>query len=133
MPDMANITVKKNDGTTDIIYTKMQPSSGDGTSAVWKATSVGTSPAHQPEMRLNAKESDAGRSRAVRTTYAYPQVATNTTTSMTSVVSRAAASTDWRFPKDMPQSDINEFVSQYANLMVSTLVKDSVKSGYAPS
>ena len=22
MPDMANITVKKNDGTTDIVYTK---------------------------------------------------------------------------------------------------------------
>ncbi len=131
MPSLANITVKKNDGTTDITYTGVVPSSGDGTPAVWKSQSVGSAPAHQPEFRLSSKEAKQGGSRAARSTYSYPQIATNTTTSLTSVVDRASAATDWQFPKGMSQSDINEFVSQYANLLVSTLVKDCVKSGYS--
>lgn len=131
MPSIANITVKKNDGTTDITYSAVTPSSGDKTAAVWKSQTVGTAPAHQPEFRLASREGNQGKSRASRSTYAYPQIATNTTTGLTSVVDRAMAATDWTFAKSMSQSDINEFVSQYANLLVATLVKDCVKSGYS--
>lgn len=133
MPSMANITVKKNDGTTDIVYTGQSPSSGDGTSAVWKATAIGSAPAHQPELRLAARDASKGAKRSLRSTYQYPQIATNTTTGLTSVVDRANADTNWSFPKGMTQTDINEFVTQYANLIVSTLVKDCVKSGYSAS
>lgn len=131
MPSLANITVKKNDGTTDIVYTGVQPSSGDGVPAVWKSQTVGTAPAHQPEFRLAGRETGKGAKRALRSTYVYPQIATNSTTSLTSVVDRASADTNWNFPKGMNQTDINEFVSQYANLLVATLVKDCVKAGYA--
>lgn len=128
---MANLTVKKNDGTTDIIYSAVTPSSGDKNPAIWKAQTVGTAPAHQPELRLSSREASAGSKRALRSTFVYPQIATNTTTSITSVVDKALAATDWNFPKGMSQADINEFVSQYANLLVSTLVKDCVKGGYS--
>lgn len=133
MPSIANITVKKNDGTTDITYAAQQPSSGDGTSAVWKSTSVGTAQAHQPELRLSAREAANGEKRSLRSTYAYPWLVTNSTTSQTTVTDKAMAMTDWNFPKGMPQADINEFVSQYANLLVATLVKDCVKAGYSAS
>lgn len=131
MPGIANITIKKNDGVTDIVYTGTTPSSGDSTPAVWRSQSVGNAPAHQPEFRLSSREAAKGAKRALRSTMVYPQIATNTTTSLTSVVDRASAATDWTFPKEMSQADINEFVSQYANLLVSTLVKDCVKSGYS--
>lgn len=133
MPSMANITVKKNDGTTDIVYAQQSPASGDASPAVWKATTVGTAPAHAPELRLVARDAAKGAKRAMRSTYQYPQIATNSTTGLTSVVDRASADTNWVFPKTMTQSDINEFVSQYANLLVSTLVKDCVKAGYSAS
>ena len=133
MPSIANITVKKNDAVTDITYAASSPASGDNTPAVWKATTVGTAPAHQPEFRLVAREAKKGASRALRSTFQYPQIATNSTTGVTSVLDRASAATDWTFPKSMTQSDINEFVTQYANLLVSTLVKDCVKSGYSAS
>lgn len=133
MASAANITVKKNDGTTDIVYTTLVPASGDNSPAIWKATTVGSAPAHQPELRLTSREAAAGQKRALRSTYVYPQIATDSTTSITSVVDRASAATDWSFPKGMSQTDINEFVSQYANLLVSTLVKDCVKSGYSAS
>lgn len=128
---MANMTVKKNDGTTDIIYSAVTPSSGDKSPAIWKAQSVGTAPAHQPELRLSSRDASAGSKRALRSTFVYPQISTNTTTSITSVVDKALAATDWNFPKGMSQTDINEFVSQYANLIVATLVKDCVKGGYS--
>jgi hypothetical protein len=133
MPSIADITIKKNDGTTDIVYAQQMPASGDGSPAVWRATSVGSAPAHAPEFRLTSREASRGVKRALRSTYVYPQIATNTTTSITSVVDRASADTNWTFPKGMSQADINEFVSQYANLLVSTLVKDCVKVGYSAS
>lgn len=133
MPAIADITVKKNDGTTNIVYASQAPSSGDGTAAVWKSTTVGTAQAHQPELRLTSREAENGGSRALRSTFQYPQIATDSTTSMTSVVNRAVASTDWKFPKGMTQTDINEFVSQYANLIVSSLVVSCIKAGYSAS
>lgn len=130
MPDMANIVVKKNDGTTDVTYFKQTPASGDNTPAVWRSTSVGSAPAHAPELRFLAKDAKSGANRAMRGTFKYPQISTNTTTGITSVVDTASAATDWNFPKTMSQADINEFVSQYANLMCSALIKDCVKAGY---
>lgn len=133
MPAIADITVKKNDGTTNIVYAAQAPSSGDGTAAVWKSTTVGVAQAHQPELRLSSREADSGTARALRSTYQYPQIATDTTTSLTSVVNKASATTDWKFPKGMSQSDINEFVAQYANLLVSTQITSCVKAGYSAS
>lgn len=133
MSAIANITVKKNDGTTDITFTAVVPSSGDGVYAVWKSQTVGSSPAHQPELKLSSREASNGAKRALHAVFNYPQIATDTTTSLTSVVNRATISADWTIPKDMSQADINECVSQFANLLASTLMKDSAKTGYAPT
>lgn len=130
---MANITVKKNDGTTDIVYTGVRLSSGDGVAAVYKSQTVGSAPAHQPELRMASREAGKGAKRALRATYAYPQIATDSTTGLTTVVDRASAAVDWVIPKSMTQADINEFASQLANLIASTSLKDQVKSGYAAS
>lgn len=131
MPAIANITVKKNDGTTDIVYTAQVPSSGDSTPAVWKATTVGTAPAHQPELRLSSRAAGNGAKRALRGTYEYPQIALNTTTGVTSVIDAASADINWVVPQGMTQTDINEFTTQLANLLASSLIKDCVKSGYS--
>lgn len=133
MPSIANITVKKNDGTTDVTYTGIQPSSGDNTPAIWKSTLIGNAPAHQPEVRLSARDAGKGQSRELRLTAKYPQIATNTTTGVTSVVGSATAACSWVIPKGMASADINEFASQLANIIASTLLKDCVKTGYSAS
>lgn len=133
MPQMANITVKKDNGTTDIVFTAMTPSGGDGVPAVWRSTSVGSAANHQPELRLVSKEASRGTKRHVRATFVYPQTATNTTTGVTSVVDRAIGSADFTVSKGMAQTDINEFASQFANLIASALAKEAVKSGFAPN
>lgn len=131
MPSGSNITIKKDDNTTDIVYTFTVPSSGDNTPAVWKSATVGSAQAHQPELRLSAGEADNGASRRLRSTFQYPQIATDSTTSLVSVVNRASASVEWKFPKGMTQTDINEFASQFANLLDDTVVKACIKAGYS--
>jgi hypothetical protein len=64
MPSQANIVVKKNDGTTDITYTAVQPSSGDGVQAIWKSQTVGTAPVHQPELRCSTRSQSGKIGRA---------------------------------------------------------------------
>lgn len=132
MPQMANITVKKNDGTTDIIYTAMQPSSGDGVQAVWKSTSVGTAPAHQPEFRVSAR-AQGGTKREVRFTYMYPEIAINTTTGLTSVSYREMGTLSFVQDTASANVSINEAYAQFANLVASAHAKAIAQGGYGPT
>ncbi len=131
MPQLADITVKKNDGTTDITYTGVTPSSGNESPAVWKSTSVGSAPAHQPELRLTAADASNGTRRRVRGTYNYPQIATNSTTGVTSVVNSVSCDFNFNFPKAMSQSDINEASAQFGNLIDAALIQACLKAGYS--
>lgn len=131
MPQAANIIVKKNDGATNITYTTVSPASGSNP-AIWKSQSVGNAQAHQPELRLVAKDSGkAGAKRALRGTFRYPQISTNSTTGITSVVSGASGTFDFNFDKSMSQADINEAAAQFGNLMAAALVQECLKSGYS--
>jgi hypothetical protein len=131
MPAIADIVVKKNDAVTNITYVAQSPSSGDGVPAVWRSTSVGTSPAHAPELRLSSRDQDKGKKRALRGSFVYPQISTNTTTGVTSVVQKSAIMFDVTMPKDMVQSDINEACAQFGNLLASALIQSCLKAGYS--
>lgn len=129
MPAFGNMTVLKKDGTTNIVYTGVQAAQGEGSPAIWKSKTVGTAPAHQPEFRMSSRDADKGAKRALRSTFVYPQIATNTTTGVTSVVGMAMASADWTIPKGMAQTDIDEFAHQFANLLKAQVA--AVQEGYA--
>lgn len=129
MPAIANIVIKKANGTTDITYVAKSPSAGDGVPAVWRSDTVGFAIAHQPEFRLAAREASKGLKRALRGTYVYPQIATNSTTGVTSVIDRAMASVDVTLPKGMASTDVSEFAYQFANLVASALIKSCLAEG----
>lgn len=131
MPSLANITVKKNDGTTDIVYTGVVPSSGDSVAAVWKSKTVGSAPAHQPELRLVARDSGDKKKRVMRLTFLYPSTQTDSTTGRTTVVNKGFAQLDVTFDTDMPTADTDEFVSQLTNLVDSSLIISCLKDGYS--
>jgi len=133
MSAIANITVKKHDGTTDITYTAVVPSAGDTVPAVWNSQTVGVAPAHQPSLRLLSKEASNGTKRALHATFVYPQIATDTTTGVTTVINRVVISADWTIPKGMAQTDIGEATYQFANLLAAALIKSSCETGYAPT
>lgn len=132
MPSQANITVKKNDGTTDITYTAVQPSSGDGVQAIWKSQTVGSAPVHQPELRVSARSQQGGK-REIRATYVYPEISTNTTTGLTSVAFKEAGSFSFVIDTASASVSINEAVAQFVNLLASAHAKAIIQSGYGPT
>lgn len=131
MPSMANIVVKKNDGTTDITYSALTPSAGDKVAAVWTALTVAVTAAFRPLFRMRAQSNGDATTRRVTTSYVYPVTATENTVLV--LKGKCIAETTWSIPQNLPDADIAEFVSQYANLNASVLAKDCVKVGYAPT
>lgn len=132
MPQMANIVVKKNDGTTDVTYTQQTPSAGDRSPAVWKNLTVGSASAHRPEFRVSATSNGPGTARRIAICGIYPTLVTGSDGKV-SVADRCILDATFTVPQGMPDADVNEAVSQMMNLCAATLVKDSIKTGYAPA
>jgi hypothetical protein len=130
MPSLANITVKKNDGTTDVTYTGLVASSGDKSPAVWRNTAQGAAPAFNPQLELRSAWNGAQTVRKLEATYVYPTTTVGSD-GKTNLADKPRMEVVWQIPQGMPLADINEFVAQGVNLIDSTLVTDCVKSGYS--
>lgn len=130
MPSMANITVKKADNTTDVVYTAASPSAGDSVPAVWKNQTVGTVLASRPTFTLTAQNNGTKKARRLRTTFIWPKTRTDAATNI--IVSGGASSeSSHLIPQDMTAVEIGEYVAQYANLMASALIKQCLNDGYS--
>lgn len=132
MPTMADISVKKADETTSITYSQVVASAGDRTSAVWKCTSVGSAPSHNPTLQLASRWNEKKTARRMDAEYAYPQTATASDGSI-SVINIIPISMTAAIPQGVPQAIIDEACAQAMNLFASALIKNSLKSGYSPT
>lgn len=125
MPNLANITVKKNDAVTDIVYSGVNPAGGVDAPAILRSNTVGTAVAHRPELRVNVK--NAGPMDRVVGTFKYPQIATNSTTGVTSVVGSVGGKFEFQVDKSTDQTVVNEAAAQFANLIASALIKQTLQ------
>lgn len=132
MPNMADITIKKADGTTDITYTALAPSAGDKTPATWRTESVGTVAANRPVLMITSKSSSDKLARIVEGKLSYPETFTDSTTGLTSVRLRESFSFTEITRADASDSTNTELAAQAANLLKSPLVQSVLKTGYAP-
>lgn len=136
MPTMANITVKKADGTTDIVYAALAPAGADGTKAVWRqdagqpaAMPVG----HRAILEVRAVSNGPGTARRVEGVFKRPYSFDNTVTGVREVRDTVVGNFSVTLPKNMPAAELNEGSFQFANLMASALLKAAYADGYAPS
>lgn len=132
MPQAGNITVKKNDGTTDIVYTSVVASAGDKTPAIFRSNTVGTAVAQRPELKVMSRDNGPLTARRVESAYVYPVLATGTDGKV-NVVDKIILNVTGVVPKTALDTDVNEAVSQCFNLHAAVLLKDTFKSGYAPT
>jgi hypothetical protein len=130
---MADIVVKKDDGTTNVTYTSLNPSSGDGVPAYWRQEAMATQANLKATVALRSQWNGNRDARRVEMTFSYPHVATDTTTGLTSVVARVPVSVTATIPAQVPDTVVAEAVSQSANLLASTLMKACLKAGFAPT
>lgn len=133
MPQMANITVKKADGTTDVVFKARQPSSGDQNAARWSPDSSGARGA-RASFEVVAQKSGASGStakRRVSTSLIVPVVRTENGTDL--VVDVVRATTQFTFPLSATDSEIEEAVALHSNLTGAQLVRSTYEEGYAPT
>lgn len=130
MPTMANITVKANDGTTDVVYAALAGSSGESIPAKWRNDAAGGIAAYRKQAKVSAK-AGAGSKRVLESLFVVPITRTDTngnTTQVSAHTVRVISTLDF----SDSQSNIDEAVSQGTNFAAASLVKAAMKEGYAP-
>lgn len=131
MPQIADITVKKADETTNITYTAYLASAGDKAPAIWRSATVGGAQSHHPELRIVCRDNGSKTARRVDMSFSYKQLATDSTTGLVSVINTVPFQCTAAIPGGMPQADIDEAVAQFFNLGASTLVKQCFKVAFS--
>jgi len=133
MPTMADIVVKKADGTTNITYNAMTPSSGDKSKAVWRCESFGTVAANRPVFEVHGRSSVNGKFRVVDFRYTYPETYTDSTTGLVRTRERLLFSGQCAVPVDNTDASNNEGTAQGVNLLTSHLMLAVFRTGFAPT
>lgn len=133
MPNMADIVVKKADGTTDITYTALTPSSGDRVPAQWRVEALGTVAGNRPTLVVSSRYSQDRKARLVEGRVVLPETFTDSTTGIISVRNREMFSFNTVVHLDVSDVIVSELAAQSANLLKSALLQSVIKTGFAPS
>lgn len=131
MPTMANITVKKFDGVTDIVWTNVQRSSGDKSPAIWRSDTVSTIPSNRPRAEMTSRSNAKGNTRIMELDVEYPILAT--VGGVETVLGRQPVKIFIPVIQDLDATQVREAVAQAINLAGSTLVKAAFQEGYSPN
>jgi hypothetical protein len=132
---MASITVKKFDGTTDIVYDALSASGGDGSPAVWRqdtGAAAGLPVGLRPILKLTSTWNGPKTARQMKYNFVMPYAVQDSTTTKYSATDRIVADGIITMPQGIPAANLNE-VYQLLNLLAATLVKQAVAAGYSPT
>lgn len=136
MPLMASITVKKADGTTDIVFDQVTGSGGESSPAVWRqdtGAAAGLPVGLRPTFKLLSKSNGPKTARQLSFELNFPYAVQDSTTTLYSAKDRVVLTGLVTMPLAIPPSNLNEAAAQALNLLASALIKSSVQAGYAPT
>lgn len=131
MPSMANITVKADNGTTDVVYTALTPSAGDSVAAQWRVDAASTKPAFRPSVEMRSQYNGPRSARRVNVRAKYPVV--ETVNGADTLVGTIPVEFTMTLPLGVADTATAEAVSQFGNLLVSSLIRSSIKAGFSPT
>lgn len=130
MPSMANITAK-NAADADVVFNAMSPSSGNGTAAIWRPESIGDASAFRPVFEVRTSDNGPKTARSLTANIKFPY--TITVDGAPVVVHTVPFSLTGTLPKAVPDTFYDDVAAYLASLLSSSLFKEVVTSGYAPS
>lgn len=133
MPNMANITVKKADGTTDIVYTASTPSAGDQSPAVWRANAVSSIIGHRPKLSLVIRDNAAKTGRVFQGSLLYPHTFTNVGSGEVKLIATTPIRFEGTLPNNVSASEKKEAIYQVGNLLINALMRAALEEEYAPT
>lgn len=127
---IADITVKKADGTTDVVYTAITGAAGDGAPAIWHGQSQGSTVATHPKFEVRSAWNGPKTARRVSHKFEFP-VELNKDGIIT-VTDKVIGEGSILVPQNLAETNIKERVYQYTNLLAAALIKEAMASGFAP-
>lgn len=133
MATAADITVKKADGTTNIVWSLISASGGDKSPALWRSNTAVGVVGQKPTFAVTSRWNTEGTVRRLDVTGSFPSVYTDSTTTLTSIRSKSTFTASFAFPQDMAAVDVSEAAAQIPNLVASALLVASYTSGFAPT
>lgn len=126
---MANITVKKADGTTDVTYTALTPASGEQP-ARWTVLTAASQQSLRPVVEVRSRDNGRRDARVVSLLVKYPDV--RSINGVDTVVGTIPLEIRGTIPRQVADAVIAEAIAQSANLYKAAAIQDAFKSGYAP-
>lgn len=127
MPQMANVTVKKADGTTNVTYNALVASSGDRNPAVFRVEAASEFPARRPRATIAAQDNGPKTARQVRFATSYPVYDSNGV-----LLGNVPGQTMFTIPMNLSDGDVANAVHQHTNLVVTEVIRSSFITGFAP-
>lgn len=131
MPTLSNITVKKYDNTTDVVYTAVASAASDGVAAEYQNQTGFAIPSNRPTLKLSTRANGKGTSRRASASFVWPL----TTVDLSGKTVRSG-SVNGEFsmilPQDVDQTVVREAHQQFAKLLASSALKDVLDTGFAP-
>lgn len=136
MPTIANITVKKADGITDIVYDALAGAGGDKTPAMFRQDTGATASlpvGMRARFEVQAQYNGPKTARRITGTFEYPYAVLSADTNAYTSADKAIVSFSAVMPLGIPSATLNEAAAQALNLFASSLIKSTVQTGYSPT
>lgn len=127
---MQNITVKKADGTTTVVFVAKRPS-GANTPALYMADAESPVAAFRSTLTIADRRS-ANSKGAQRVEINFTRPVTQVINGVVTQVGSVPIALQATVPSTLADAEISEAVSQCVNLLASADVLAILKSGYAP-
>lgn len=132
MPQIADITVKNAAGT-DVIYVAATPSAGDTLPARWTQNALTSVQGFRPKLELTSRSNGNGDVRRIDFDFSYPFTYTDPSTSLPRLLATTRFTGSVANARVLTVDQWNEAFVQLGNLLVSTLIRNTVKDGFAPT
>lgn len=129
----ADITIKKNDGTTNIVWTLLNSSGGDAAPALWRSETAAGTVGQRPTYSVSSRWNGPKTVRRIDISGEFPSVFTNANTGQTEVRSTIPFTCSFGVPTNIIGTDVNEAASQLTQLVAHVMTVNAIKSGYAPT
>jgi hypothetical protein len=132
MTTAANITIKKADNTTNIVYSLLAAAGGDKSPAVWRSTTATGTAGQQPFIQVQTKSNGDNNVRRADILFVFPSVYTDTSGN-TQIRSKGVFQGSFALPLDASAQDMLEMGAQLPNLIADVMFKSTFQTGYAPT
>lgn len=127
---MADITIKKADGTTNVVYSTLTASAGDRSPAVWRSNSSATLRGNRITVQMETRWNGPSTARRATVSFSAPMV--RTINAVETVVARVPIELSVVIPEGLTDAEVTEVVEQAMNFYSAPLIRQSIAQGYSP-